>query len=92
MPLPDTLAIATNLRPSTAFTLVAGTIKTVRFPPAPAAGGRTARRTAVAAKRVPRPEVLLAFFQKTDPTAKTPWDILHRCDFLVTLRGAHGEL
>ena len=88
----NTLPIATSLCSSAAFTLFTGPITTVRCPPTPAAGRRPARRTAIAAERVPRPEALLATFQKTEAIAKTPWDVLHRSRFSVTLRWAHGML
>ena len=87
----EPLAIATSLCSSAAFAQLTGPITAVRCPPPPTASSRAARRTAVAAKRVPRAEALLATFQKTNAIGKTPGGVLHKRSFSVTLRWAHWE-
>jgi hypothetical protein len=92
LPFAYPLAVATSLCPAAAFTLFTGAVTTVRHPPVPTASCRSARPTAVAAKGMPWPEAPLATFQKTEATPETPWDVLHRCRFLVTLRWAHRRV
>ena len=90
--LADPLAVAARLGSPSAFPLFARSITTVGGSLPAAAGRRAASRTAITDKRAARLEGPLTILQKTDATAQTPRDVLHRSRFSATLRWAHGEL